>query len=111
MYPKITLSFYENTLEAIMKEVEEEIANIPYAYVANDPHSYPKPHINKLIARHINWTDKDVFEFTRRHKKVIGLLLTVTPKYPARPWTPKEIVSYANVVVGVINIVTDTNVQ
>lgn len=99
IYPEITLEEYEQ----VRQEVAEEIrSHRPFVFFQNDPQVYPKTKALKLIARHLKWSERDVYTFLGQHKDQIRTLLTEKPVCPPH-WSHEEIVSYANIVIRVIN--------
>ncbi len=100
IHPEITREKYDKLRAEIADEIQHEK---PFVFFENVPEAYPKIVSLKLVARHVAQSDAEVVDFVRRHQKQILSFLTINPLSPPH-WTDKEILSYAAIVIGVMNI-------
>jgi hypothetical protein len=98
MPPEITIEKYQKVRTEIIEEIRN---NKPFVFFENDPEVSYKTEALKLVARHMNLSEQDVYVFVRRYRSEIRTFLTAKPSCPPH-WSHEEIVSYANIILRVI---------
>jgi hypothetical protein len=98
MPTEITIENYQKLRTEIVEEIRN---NKPFVFFENDPEISYKTEALKLVARHMNLSEQDVYVFVRRYRSEIRALLTEKPICPPY-WSHEEIVSYANIILHVI---------